>query len=209
MSAQDVAAISKIDREQAMSEIENNLRMAYEYANKIEDEATRNQTQNGINHAWQLVQAQANQMVDLEGELRTASAMVQASRELAHKMKSQRDTIAHDLEIFIDDLKHGNRKHPVVGDILDSLQDDAEEQLWLSMPLKINQSLPGWNYDEAEALYTAITTEIFNLDIHEREPQFGCNRKQLRQFRADLHQMVKKLIAGEYEEYSLGDTDAN
>lgn len=188
MSADDVRAITRIDRERYMEDLRGKLDTAWQAVLCLpEDHPRRDVALDAIQGMWETNIALAELIQDAERMLGAAHSAMTVATE-------QRDAIAGEMEALVGAIKnYWGSDHPLVEGLYDEIMEAHNAAFWESLPYDMAAVLgDNWSHMDADALYYALTADIDEVG----EEWNGYSRDQLLAFRGALLHMIRALTNG-------------
>lgn len=181
MSADDVRAIAKIDREYAVESIRVSLNQVWE------------QLPEGLHTQLELVWLEVNRLQEanskMEVSLADAHRLVESTQAAMRTLKDQRDMAVGELDKLTDDLLN-------IRTWSNNLVKQAYDDIVMEDRLAASESLPydiadAWDNDfdaqQAKKLYELITTEVYEAG------DLGYDEEQLVEWRAKLRDLLDEI----------------
>ena len=185
MSADDVRAITKLDRERYMDSIQNDLNAAWQAVLSLpEDHPRREVALAAISNAWETNQALASLIQDAE-------TLLGACYQMMTDLTDQRNQAMTELNDLIEALHDvWGTSNPHIRAAYEQIIDSHNAAFWESLPYDMAAVLGGnWNFMDADTLYQVLTADIEEVSPDGRD--FGFTPEQLITFRANLLAMLK------------------
>jgi chromosome segregation ATPase len=186
MALSDIAALSKIGREEQLAQIRMRLEQVFAH---LPDESPARMD---LQVAWEQVHQFQQTIVQLEKHLRQANALIEGARATAQEAVNQRDVIADDLAELVLALEDLNLRNQTVQRVYERIAQQQQKMLWKSLANKL-----GWIHEDdgnegtedAHRLYIALT-----LDMTSDEPtEHGLDAHELNMWRDHLWDSVRDL----------------
>lgn len=187
MSTQDIAVLSKIDRQSHLEQMK--MRLEQVMVHLPEESPARMDVQ----VIWETTNQLSNQLAELEYHLRQADAIIESARAMAQESLNQRDVIADELAELVLALEDVDVKNASVSRAYEAITDEYVEAFWQSLPYDLAHRLQwqdGQGSIDAQNLYDALM-----MDLAESDPaDYGLTADALNAWRDWLRDSVRALF---------------